>query len=178
LAQESASSRVATFVIGALLVLCALWIFYAVPASNIAGMICGAVLLLLGIEAVVSAVKRRPSKFTGSGLYFEPLTPADSAAPHQAAQPQPWRARCASSSPAPGTTSHPRGGRREPIYVDDDDDRRAFLDVLGQARVRFDAMALASIAATTRSAMFSKAGSRRSSSTGTAVCWKRAGMSS
>jgi uncharacterized membrane protein HdeD (DUF308 family) len=61
LAQESASSRVATFVIGALLVLCALWIFYAVPGSNIAGMICGAVLLLLGIEAVVSAVKRRPS---------------------------------------------------------------------------------------------------------------------
>jgi len=54
-------------VIGALLVLCAIWIFYAVPGSNIAGLICGAVILLLGIDALVSAARRRPSLLSRIG---------------------------------------------------------------------------------------------------------------
>ena len=43
-----------------------------------------------------------------------------------------------------GATYHvtSRGDRREPIFIDDDD-RRAFLDVLGQALARFDAAVLA-----------------------------------
>ena len=43
-----------------------------------------------------------------------------------------------------GATYHitSRGDRREPIFVDDDD-RRAFLDVLGQALARFGAAVLA-----------------------------------
>jgi hypothetical protein len=48
-------------VIGALLVLCALWIFCVVPISNIAGLMGGAVLLLLGVEALIAAARRRPS---------------------------------------------------------------------------------------------------------------------
>ena len=54
-------------VIGTLLVLCAMWIFYAVPGSNIGGLICGAVILLLGIEELVSAARRRPSLLSRIG---------------------------------------------------------------------------------------------------------------
>jgi ABC-type multidrug transport system permease subunit len=61
LEPQSSSARITAIVIGAFFVLCALWIFYAVPGSNIAGLVCGAVILLLGIEALVSAVRRRPS---------------------------------------------------------------------------------------------------------------------
>jgi hypothetical protein len=61
LEPQRSSGHIAAIVIGALFVLCAIWIFCAVPSNNIAGLICGAVILLLGIEALVSAAKRRPS---------------------------------------------------------------------------------------------------------------------
>ena len=68
LEQQSSSVRIAAIVIGVLFILCAIWIFYTVPSSNIAGLICGAVVLLLGIEALVAAVRRRPSLLSRIGL--------------------------------------------------------------------------------------------------------------
>jgi hypothetical protein len=50
-----------------LFVLCAIWIFCIVQSSNLAGLVCGAVIFVLGIEALVAAVKRRPSLLSRIG---------------------------------------------------------------------------------------------------------------
>ena len=64
---KKTSGRVAGTIIGTLFVFCAGWIFYAVPRTNIAGLICGGVILLLGVEALVAALKGRPSLLSRMG---------------------------------------------------------------------------------------------------------------
>jgi len=51
----------ATFLIGALFVACGGWILIEVPTSSLGGTICGVLLLLLGIEALVSVMRGRRS---------------------------------------------------------------------------------------------------------------------
>ncbi|HEX2189152.1 MAG TPA: hypothetical protein VHG51_09665 [Longimicrobiaceae bacterium] len=57
---QSAAHRLAAALVGALFTGCGGWVLYAVPRENPAGLLCGAALMLLGIEALVAAVRRRP----------------------------------------------------------------------------------------------------------------------
>lgn len=65
--MEKTSGRLATAIIGTLFVLCAGWIFYEVPRTNIGGLICGGVILLVGIEALVAALTGRSSLLSKIG---------------------------------------------------------------------------------------------------------------
>ena len=51
----------ATLLIGVLFVLCGGWILIEVPPSNLGGIICGVMLLLLGVEALVAVMMGRRS---------------------------------------------------------------------------------------------------------------------
>lgn len=64
---EKTSGRLATAIIGTLFVLCAAWIFYEVPRTNIGGLICGGVIFLVGVEVLIAAVKGRPSLLSRIG---------------------------------------------------------------------------------------------------------------
>jgi type IV secretory pathway TrbD component len=56
----SAADRIAALLIGTLFVACGIGVLYLVPRGEVAGLACGAVLLLLGLEALVAAARRRP----------------------------------------------------------------------------------------------------------------------
>lgn len=61
------SGRGATAIIGTVFIFCAGWIFYAAPPTNIVGLTCGGVILLLGVDALLAALKDRPSLLSRIG---------------------------------------------------------------------------------------------------------------
>ena len=63
---EMVMSR-ATFLIGALFVLCGGWVLIEVPTSNLGGVICGVLLLFLGVEALISVMRGRRSLLSRIG---------------------------------------------------------------------------------------------------------------
>jgi len=67
LALKKSSGRIASSVIGTVFVVCAVWIFYEVPSTNIPGLICGGVILLLGVEALIAAFRGRRSLLSKIG---------------------------------------------------------------------------------------------------------------
>lgn len=65
--SDKKSGQVATTIIGLILTVCAVCIFYVVPRGNIAGLIAGAVVLMLGVEALIAAYRGRPSLLSKIG---------------------------------------------------------------------------------------------------------------
>jgi hypothetical protein len=57
--RQSAADRIAAVLIGALFVACGGAVLYLVERDNVAGLLCGAAILLLGIEALVAAGRKR-----------------------------------------------------------------------------------------------------------------------
>lgn len=58
-AGRSAARRAPAVAIGALFVVLGGAILYLVERANVAGLLCGAVVLLLGVEALIAAARRR-----------------------------------------------------------------------------------------------------------------------